>query len=93
MSEPEFIKIKDFARRMKISYQSALEISRQKVLNDKGIVVKITPYQKRGGVRIDYTKYLEYLSTCPGVPDPKYTIKRQKVDKGKVVQLHEQALA
>ena len=91
MQDP-LITISEFARLIGYSYKSALEVSRQKALIERNIAVQIKPGLKKGGVRINYSKYLEYLNACPAVSEAKYVQKR-KYDRKKVVQLHDQLLA
>jgi len=92
VSEP-LITIKEFARRIGYSYKSALEVSRQKALVERRITVRIKPELKKGGVRIDYAKYLEYLTTGPAIPEKKYIKKGTKLDRLKAMHAAESLLA
>ena len=92
VSEP-LITIKEFARRIGYSYKSALEVSRQKALIERRIAVRIRPELKKGGVRIDYAKYLEYLTANPAIPEKNYIQKCPRPERLKVIHVGESLLA
>jgi hypothetical protein len=60
--QTEFLTIKEFAHRMSLGYTTAWELSRCKDFLKNGISVKVNPLsKKRGGVRIDWVKYLSFV--------------------------------
>ena len=63
-----FISIEDFSRRISVSISKARLISRSKDLCERGIAVDLNTDSKRGLIRINWPKYLEYISSRPAVP-------------------------
>ncbi|MBE6011324.1 MAG: hypothetical protein E7234_02055 [Lachnospiraceae bacterium] len=75
--EPVLITINTFSERIQVSHAKAREISRRKDLCDAGISVNINA-GKRGGIRIDWIRYLEYVKRFPAVDESRRTPEKKR---------------
>ena len=66
--DAELIKLSRFAERIEVCTTRAREMSRSKVFCERKISVNINPDGKQGGIRINWKKYLEFLSENDVVP-------------------------
>lgn len=78
-NEAILIDLKEFAKRISVEIARAREMSRSRVFFEKGIAVNINPDGKRGGTRIHWEKYLEFISKNPVVPEDKRVRSKLKV--------------
>lgn len=73
----ELITLETFCERMDIQISKAREIAGRRDLCEKGISVTMNG-DKRGGKRIHWQKYLEYIGACPAVPESKRVSSRTR---------------
>lgn len=69
--KPVLIEIIEFSERISVSYNKALQLSKSKEFCDKHISVRIDPNSKKGGVRIHWERYLNFVDTLSVVEESK----------------------